>query len=630
MLAPRRDGAYAEEAAEVEVLTANVDKIKALRKKIGGSLARLEESGRTVQDAIGPVYGNTQRLQTMNTNIDRIQEVIDRFKAPLEQRDREESIIRNRPDRVGLQEYMSSIDRTSQALRGLKATNIKSNQQAIADLGELLQVGVQNLEQVFRDVLRQESTPIEPLKQLTTKTEFPRLSSSKSGQLRTINQHISNYASGVSQGDLSPAARAYALERGQYISLSLQNLATASISTARKVNAEAAYKQGSNGISLYAQGIQGMYTAEYESISDIFTREEWGPVLLATCQNSLSAFSSTLKDLDAHVKNNLLTDCYLAYEIVEVVSGMSLQLENRTGELKYAISDALKPVRETAKSSLTTLLNDVRTRIQQMQSLPVDGAVVPITSEVMTRLQLMTAYLPPVCSLLRSLGDGGWSAPTAGSSSASIPTMKSFDVGADGKQLFSHYAADTIESLLTNLDARGRAMLKNRSLQGVFLANNLCIVERMIRNSELDALLASAQPKLDQWKKKASSAYADPWKEPSTHLLDQQYTAKAARPPSTGAAIDSAAVLKALSSKDKDGIKEKFRNFNTSFDDLVAKHKSYKMEPEVRRQLGKEVQVFMEPLYNRFWDRYHEVDKGKGKYVKYDKSQMASTLSSLA
>ena len=173
-------------------------------------------------------------------------------------------------------------------------------------------------------------------------------------------------------------------------------------------------------------------------------------------------------------------------------------------------------------------------------------------------------------------------------------------------------------------------MLRGRSLQGVFLANNLCIVERMIRNSELDALLASAQPKLDQWKKKASSAYVDAWKEPSAHLLDQQYTAKAPRPPSTGAAIDSAAVLKALSSKDKDGIKEKFRNFNTSFDELVAKHKAFKMEAEVRRQLGKEVQVFMEPLYNRFWDRYHEVDKGKGKYVKYDKGQMASTLSSLA
>ncbi|KAK0884686.1 exocyst complex component exo70, partial [Friedmanniomyces endolithicus] len=111
----------------------------------------------------------------------------------------------------------------------------------------------------------------------------------------------------------------------------------------------------------------------------------------------------------------------------------------------------------------------------------------------------------------------------------------------------------------------------------------------MIRTSELDPLLAAtAQPKLDAWRKKATQAYIDAWKEPSTHLLDVQFTAKAPRPPSTGAAVDSGAILKALNSKDKDGIKEKFRNFNASFDDLVAKHKAYKMEAEVRRALGRD------------------------------------------
>ncbi|KAI7094710.1 hypothetical protein KC343_g21759, partial [Hortaea werneckii] len=53
MAAPRR-GAYAEEAAEVEVLNANVEKMKALRKKIAASHGRLEESGKIVGDALGP------------------------------------------------------------------------------------------------------------------------------------------------------------------------------------------------------------------------------------------------------------------------------------------------------------------------------------------------------------------------------------------------------------------------------------------------------------------------------------------------------------------------------------------------------------------------------------------------
>jgi hypothetical protein len=68
MVAPRK-AAFAEESAEVEVLFANVDKLKNLTKKIQGSLHRLETGGKSVQDAIGPIYGNTQRLQVTNSSM---------------------------------------------------------------------------------------------------------------------------------------------------------------------------------------------------------------------------------------------------------------------------------------------------------------------------------------------------------------------------------------------------------------------------------------------------------------------------------------------------------------------------------------------------------------------------------
>lgn len=67
MVAPRK-AALAEESAEVEVLFANMEKLKSLTKKIQGSLNRLETSGKSVEDAIRPIYGNTQRLQTTNNS----------------------------------------------------------------------------------------------------------------------------------------------------------------------------------------------------------------------------------------------------------------------------------------------------------------------------------------------------------------------------------------------------------------------------------------------------------------------------------------------------------------------------------------------------------------------------------
>jgi exocyst complex protein 7 len=68
MVAPRK-AAFAEESAEVEVLYANLERLKGLTKKIQGSLNRLETSGKSVEEAISPIYGNTRRLQITNTSM---------------------------------------------------------------------------------------------------------------------------------------------------------------------------------------------------------------------------------------------------------------------------------------------------------------------------------------------------------------------------------------------------------------------------------------------------------------------------------------------------------------------------------------------------------------------------------
>ncbi|KAL9011999.1 MAG: hypothetical protein Q9173_003215 [Seirophora scorigena] len=191
---------------------------------------------------------------------------------------------------------------------------------------------------------------------------------------------------------------------------------------------------------------------------------------------------------------------------------------------------------------------------------------------------------------------------------------------------------DTIETLLTSLDSKSRGLLKSKALSGVFMANNVAVIDRMIRSSDLSTILASggASARIESWRKKGTSAYLDSWREPCSALMDVQYTNRGARPPSgSNGIIDSAAVIKQLGSKDKDSIKDKFKNFNASFDELSGRHKALQMEREVRSLLAREVQAIIEPLYARFWDRYHEIDKGKGKYVKYDKGSLSAQLAAL-
>lgn len=71
------------------------------------------------------------------------------------------------PAKVGLPDFIASLDRTTQALGELKQSNLRSNQQAIAELNSLLKRGTKQLEDVFREILRQDARMVEPLHYIT-------------------------------------------------------------------------------------------------------------------------------------------------------------------------------------------------------------------------------------------------------------------------------------------------------------------------------------------------------------------------------------------------------------------------------------------------------------------------------
>ena len=380
--------------------------------------------------------------------------------------------------------------------------------------------------------------------------------------------------------------------------------------------------------------MEGMFIAEYQNITGIFLRENWSAAFETVCRKALNNFAKTILELNRQITSNMIADCFLAYEILEIISGLSSRLDFKTGELKLLFADAMKPIRETAKSSIFELIDDVRRRAQSITTLPGDAASLPFTSEVMARLQALTLYQRPLASILASIGDGNWknsSLSTTGSST-SLPSLKSFDVGADWSQLLPHYVMDTMETLLTTIESKARTLLKSKSLVGVFMANNVAIIDRMIRSSDLSTVLSSpgAPAKIENWRKQGLLAYVLIWHEPCSHLLEAQYTNRGARPPSGGSGvIDSGAIIKSLNSKGRDEMKERFKTFNAGFDDLTSKHRALFMEKEVRSQLARDIQVLVEPLYARFWDRYHDIDKGKGKYVKYDKGSLSAQLANL-
>ncbi|PHH77048.1 hypothetical protein CDD80_986 [Ophiocordyceps camponoti-rufipedis] len=445
----------------------------------------------------------------------------------------------------------------------MQTSNLRANQHTINDLSRLIEDGNAKLFDHFTRVLKTE-TPhsIEPLHFVTKDTPFPVLPQDKLARLGLIYTHF------VSQTD-------------------------------------------------------GAY-----NVGIFFNRDEWGSVFRETCKAALYELGRTVRELNAHIKAHLATDCYLAYEVTEILSSLSERVVERTGELKPKFSEILKPIRETAKSSLSELLDDTKRKAGLIQTVLADGSPTPLVAETMQRLQTMVEFLRPISSIMISLGDGGWkaNAPSGGWSADAVPSLASFDIGADGRDIFVHYCLDTIDTLLSSLEQKARA-LRSKATVGVFLANCTVVIERMVRNSDLGPVLGQRLTILEQWRKKATSLYTDVCKDLSIHLFDTIHTNRPQRPASGQA--DSAFVVRNLSGKDKDKIKEKFLQFNSAFDDMITKHNNFSMEREVRRWFGDDIRQKLQPLYDRFWDRYHEIDKGKGKYVNQSSAWASPPLNRL-
>ncbi|KAL9131598.1 MAG: hypothetical protein Q9217_000486 [Psora testacea] len=634
-----RNAVFAEEKAEVEVLKGQVAKHEDISKRLRSLQGRLQGDGRSVSDSIGPIRDNTRENQIVANNIDVLNSYIEKMLASGQDKAREEKIIRAGPKRAGIDEYLAAMKRLDRSLERLTASKMRVQQQTVGDFNELLSEGISRLQELLGSMLSEGAQPVEPLHYITKQLSFPALPPEQTSHLRSMERCLaSSSARSLSYNQRENVTiRIYSEIRSSYLASSLQSLSIASISTSKRKNPEEPYRQGTSAIGTYANAMEGMFYAEFQNISAIFSREDWGVVLEATCRKALAELAKTLRELNVQIKVNITNDCFLAYEIIEIVTKVGQRLGQETGEVKLPFSETLKPVRETAKLSLPELLEDQRRRINSMQTLPFDGATIPFTTETMARLQELTAYPNSLSSLLASLGDGNWTPtnPTHPTNSpTSVPSLRSLDVGADGTALLAHYILDTIEAHLTTLESRSRIVHKSKAVSGVFLYNTIALIGRIIRSSDLVSLLsgnAAAQNKMDNWRKKAAATYMDSWKEPCSALLDVVYTNRPSNRPASGASLPSADIVKNLSSKDKDAIKEKFKHFNSSFDECVRRHKEMMpaMEREVRSGLAREINNMIEPLYTRFFDKYEAMDRGRGKYVRYDKGSLSALLAGL-
>ncbi|RPA82072.1 hypothetical protein BJ508DRAFT_414332 [Ascobolus immersus RN42] len=594
-----------EESAEVEVLEARLAKTVELTTKIAASLARLQLSGTNVETAVKPIYGKTTSLTIRAQNIDATLAALDRVRKPADIVSVEEATIKAGPQKVGLSEYLACLNRLNAGLQSLKQANMRSQQTALKRMTDLLKAGTLEMENLFRQALAEDSNAVEPLHYITKELPFPTFSAQKINVLVVLNNYLSSPIAQASGLDPDTPS-IYAQIRSTYLVATLSSLSQATLNTAqRSPTDKKPYDKGSNGIIVYLNALEAIFAAEYENICHLFPSNIWTKLYASTVSSEMSALKSTIFELDRVVKANLMLDCFLAFDVIETVTPASSRLGAKTGE-KEGFADALKPIRQTAQASFAVMLEDVRKTVSGLQTLPADNGVLEITQAMMGRLRRLTDYKLAITGLLIGLGDGNWkSAPT--NSSASLPSLTQFDVGADGTTLLAHFCNDVIDALMIQLEAKAKTLIKKPAAVSVLLINNAFYVESQVKRSELGTIMAGAGVRaIESRRKKAVESYMEPWKEAAAFVTEERFS---------------------NAKKEKDSVKDKFKNFNALFEELVNRHKAFFWaDKDVSSMMRKEV-AFIVPIYAKFWDKYKEGMRDK--YVKWDKQGVEQIVSGL-
>ncbi|KAF8456056.1 Cullin repeat-like-containing domain protein [Kalaharituber pfeilii] len=157
-----------------------------------------------------------------------------------------------------------------------------------------------------------------------------------------------------------------------------------------------------------------------------------------------------------------------------------------------------------------------------------------------------------------------------------------FNVTADGNQLLSNYLTDVIETLISQLEGRARLLIKKNVTIAVFMVNNITCIESIARKSDLWGVMNSAgnanngAKRVQALRKKFVEMYLEGRKECAAYLIDVTYIKGKSK----------------MSLRSKEAVKEKFKNFNTNFDELVQRHKHTTF-----RKVAKEISFIGLPVW---------------------------------
>eukprot|EP00898_Chlorokybus_atmophyticus_P000862 jgi/Chlat1/1777/Chrsp134S02094 len=561
-------------------------------------LKRFSEHVAELEAIMTPVQRKTNLLLTKAENIERslaaAAEVLHQFDVS---RQVEDAI--NRGPRGDIDAYLRLVKRLAAAVAFLSdERGGRSFRDALAHAKSLLVKAIATCEEEMKGILSKHARVIDPAKVDealagdTTKEAQELVAPFALPQLRALVGAMLQAGHAACLGSFRDA-RIPALE-GNLKRLGIDKIS--SREDVAKLSQETIEEKSAIWCKLIKAAVRVLFAAERKLALQVVREKFVGPVFaetISSSMNKLVAFGLAVANARC-VPERL----FLILEMFHTLQGVMPELEVMlAGKHAQAMAVETKSLLSQLATCARSTFSEFEETIRQDSNkymLP-DGTVHPISSHVVNYVKRLFDH-SEVLSVLFAHGSG-----SKDNSNASMAAA----------------VASVFATLFYNLDVKARSY-KSPALVQLFLMNNVDYVVRSVQSSAVGLLLGAAwtDKHKGEVKKYVAGYQAASWNRALACLGDDGVTVK-----------DSGE----LSKLGRAAVKDKFKKFNNTVDELYSTQVQWTIPDRQLRELVRErISSVLVPMYRQFVTRYERVNfsSHKEKYIKYSPQQLQDMLAS--
>lgn len=600
--------------ADVAVLNQNLIKSKELFTSISKSLNKISTKSSTASIKIKPILKDVNKLNNNKNQLDSGLNLLSDVSNYAAQTSKYEAVLSNSIELIGLKKFIDTLVKSKVLLKEMKM-NIKNFKGILINFENLIDKSELNLQNYFQKSFSNNNMGSNKLSEIILIFQY--FYSSSSTGASTINKIF---------------------VRSQSLKL-VETLKQAEGTTRpMKRKSNIPYEKGTNGINRYnneiIKGVKdelGLLN-EVAAKVDIDTTTRVKMVVDIIYKAVNESYAEVLSVFNNYFRlSKLMSNDVFMLEVVENVSHFEkfLNVNNIDVRSFPAFAEHYHQLVQTSSEIFHELVEYSEARIRSAERLT-DLTMTELVVELISRIRKLSDFSASLLKLISQQKLGSWlnTKPPVrfvGVYTSVIPNISDDVDETSPEHLLSCFTSDYIDSIIINIEIGLKQDVNlKKSMQGYYLIKNLIMVETIInRSQQLFTNLGNlGMERLNRLKKRFLKLFLDDWNYAS-YIIIRDMTSI-----TTSNAV-SGHTSSSMSSKEREQIKELFKNFNESFEDALRNYEKYNIsDPNLRNYLSNEIKKLILNAYFKLYDKYGtgEFTKNRAKYIKYTKQQFEQIL----